>query len=66
MDAYDEYGQLAGFHVMIEEHLPFPFRTTILGVEVTVTEIGLLSGSGIVAICGRGKHRQANGKADRC
>jgi hypothetical protein len=31
---------------------------------VTVTKIDLLSGSGIVAICSRGKHRQAIGILD--
>ena len=47
-----------------QEHLAVPFRTTVLGVEVTVTKIDLLSGSGIVAICSRGKHRQAIGILD--
>jgi hypothetical protein len=64
VDAYDEYEQLASFHVVIEEHLAVPFRTTVLGVDVTVTKIDLLSGSGIVAICSRGKHRQAIGILD--
>lgn len=64
VDAYDEYEQLASFHVMIGERLAIPFRTTVLGVEVTVTKIGLLSGSGVVAICCRGKHRQAIGILD--
>jgi hypothetical protein len=59
VDAYDEYEQLASFHAVIEEHLAVPFQTTVLGVEVTVTKIDLLSGSGIVAICSRRKHRQA-------
>jgi hypothetical protein len=53
VDAYDEYEQLASFHVVIEEHLAVPLRTTVLGVEVTVTKIDLLPGSGIVAICSR-------------
>jgi hypothetical protein len=64
VDAYDEYEQLASFHVVIEEHLAVPFRTTVLGAEVTVTKIDLLSGSGIVAICSREKHRQAIGILD--
>jgi hypothetical protein len=64
VDAYDEYEQLASFHVVIEEHLVVPFRTVVLGHEVTVTKIDLLSGSGIVAICCRGKHRQAIGILD--
>jgi hypothetical protein len=64
VDAYDEYEQLASFHVVIEDHLAVPCQTTVLGVEVTVTKIDLLSGSGIVAICSRGKHRQAIGILD--
>lgn len=64
VDAYDEYEQLASFHTMINDHLAVPFRTTVLGVEVTVTKIDLLSGSGITAICSRGRHRQAIGILD--
>ena len=64
VDAYDEYEQLTGFHTVIEDRLAVPFRTTVLGVEVTVAKIDLLSGSGIVAICSRGKHRQAIGILD--
>jgi hypothetical protein len=64
VDAYGEYEQLASFHVVIEEHLAIPFRTTVLGVEVTVTKIDLLPGSGIAAIYCRGKHRQAIGILD--
>ncbi len=66
VDAYDEYEQLASFHVVIGVHLGIPFRTTVLGVEVTVTKIDLLPGSGITAICSRGKHRQAIGILDGC
>jgi hypothetical protein len=43
---------------------PVPFRTAVLGVEVTVTKIDLLTGSGITAICSRGKHQQATGILD--
>jgi hypothetical protein len=64
IDAYDEYEQLTGFHTVIEDRLAVPFRTTVLGVEVTVAKLDLLSGSGIVAICSRGKHRQAIGILD--
>jgi hypothetical protein len=46
VDAYDEYEQLASFHAMIGERLAVPFQTTVLGVEVTVTKIDLLSGRG--------------------
>ena len=64
VDAYDEYEQMTGFEVMLDEHLALPFRTTVLGVEVTVTKIQQLPGSEIVAICVRGEHRQAIGILD--
>jgi hypothetical protein len=64
VDAYDEHEQVSGFHVMLEEHLAVPFKTAVLGVEVTVKKIDMLPGSGIVAICTRGPHRQAIGVLD--
>lgn len=64
VDAYDEYEQLTSFHVVIAEHLAVPFQTNVLGVEVTITKIDLLSGTGIAAICSHGKHRQAIGILD--
>ena len=47
VDAYDEYEQLASFHVVIKEHLAVPFQTTVLGVEVTVTKIDLHRAAGL-------------------
>ena len=47
VDAYDEYEQHASFHVVIEEHQAVPFRTTVLGDEVTATKIDLLSAAGL-------------------
>ncbi|SPT60552.1 calcium-binding protein [Actinomadura madurae] len=64
VDAYDEHEQRAAFHCLLEEHLIVPFQTTVLGVEVTVTEIDLSLDGEIVAICARGKHRQAIGILD--
>lgn len=55
---YNEDEELAGFAVMIEDNLAVPFETTVLGVTVTVRKISQTE-SGIVAICVRGKHRQA-------
>ncbi|MEV4807374.1 hypothetical protein AB0K18_45885 [Nonomuraea sp. NPDC049421] len=51
MDAYDDDEQLSSSHVMIGDNLATPFRTTVLGLQVTVTAIDFLAGSGIVAIC---------------
>jgi hypothetical protein len=57
VDAYDEDEQLTGLFTMIEDHLVVPFTTTVLGVEVTVTNVDL-TGDRIVAIGTRGRDRQ--------
>ncbi|MER7207452.1 MULTISPECIES: hypothetical protein [Streptosporangium] len=64
VDAYGENEQLSGFHVMIEDNLALPFETDVLGAPVTVTRITLLVGTGIAAVCERGRHRQAIGVLD--
>lgn len=58
VDCYNEDEELAGLAVMLEDNLAVPFETTVLGVPVTVRKIDQTE-SGIVAICVRGKHRQA-------
>jgi hypothetical protein len=58
VDAYNDDEQLTGLYTMIEENLAMPFETTVLGVEVTVRRIDLQA-EGIVAICQRGRARQA-------
>jgi hypothetical protein len=58
VDCYNEEEQVTGFFVMIADNLAIPFEATVLGVAVTVEEINQTA-SGIVAICVRGKHRQA-------
>ncbi len=55
---HSEDEQLSGFAVMIGDNLAVPFETTVLGVTVTVEKVDE-TGSGIVAICVRGKYRQA-------
>lgn len=64
VDAYDEYEQLAAFHAVIEDHLALPFDTTVLGVTVSVTAIQDRPGSSIIALCRRGRYRQAIGILD--
>ncbi|MGW7003743.1 hypothetical protein ACWGCW_13160 [Streptomyces sp. NPDC054933] len=64
VDAYDDKEQLVGLFAMIAEHLAVPFKTVVLGVEVTVQKADLLPGSQIVAVCTRGEHRQAIGILD--
>lgn len=58
VDCYSEDEAVGGFAVMIEDNLAVPFETTVLGVAVTVEKIDQ-TGSGLVAICVRGKYRQA-------
>lgn len=63
VDYYDEHEQLSGFFAMIEGDLTVPFETEVLGVPVVVRRVDLRS-SGIVAICHRGRLRQAIGVLD--
>jgi hypothetical protein len=58
-DAYNESEQAGGFFAMIEENLPLPFTTQVLGQTVTVAKIDLTWRDQIVAICVRGKATQA-------
>jgi hypothetical protein len=59
VDAYNESEQVTGFFTMIEDNLALPFETTALGAPVTVERVDLNDASQIVAICVRGRHRQA-------
>jgi len=59
VDAYDEPEHASGWYTMFDEHLELPFETTVLGVAVTVTSIGLRESNQIVAFCTRGRDRQA-------
>lgn len=59
VDAYDESEQATGWFTMFEEHLELPFETNVLGAMVTVDSIDLRDGSQIVAVCARGRDRQA-------
>ena len=63
VDAYNEDEQLTGLFTMIEDNLAVPFTTEVLGVEVTVRRVDLTD-SGIVAICYRGRIKQAIGILD--
>jgi hypothetical protein len=59
LDAYGDAEQRGGLYTMIEDHLALPFVTEVLGVAVTVERIDLTVTDAIVAICRRGKTRQA-------
>jgi hypothetical protein len=58
VDAYGASEQTVGFYTMLENNLAMPFKTEMLGVEVTVERIDLTDDEQIVAVCARGKSRQ--------
>ena len=59
VDAYGESEQSTGWFTMIDQNLAVPFETTVLGVPVTVERIDLNASEQIVAVCTRGRNRQA-------
>jgi calcium binding protein len=59
VDAYGESEQICGWACMLEEHIVVPFETTVLGEAVTVEAIEHRGDTRIVAICKRGRSRQA-------
>ena len=59
VDAYGEGEQAVGFLTMLEEHLDVPFETTVFDVPVIVRRVDITQANEIVAICHRGRHRQA-------
>jgi hypothetical protein len=58
VDCYNEAEQLTGLFTMIEDALELPFKTSVLGMTVTVTGIDLTDTDQIVAVCQRDGHRQ--------
>lgn len=59
VDAYTESEQVAGFHATIDMHLDLPFETVVLGVAVIVKKVDVTAAGEIVALCYRGRERQA-------
>jgi len=58
VDCYNESEQRVGLYTMIEDNLALPFKTQVLGVEVTVERIDLTEAEEIDAICARGRSTQ--------
>jgi hypothetical protein len=56
VNCYNESEEIGGIFTMMEENLEVPFKTTILGLDVTVEGIDLKET--IVAVCRRGRARQ--------
>ncbi len=59
VDCHDESEQTAGWFTMLDENVVVPFETTVLGVLVTVERVELNRSEQIVAVCARGRDRQA-------
>ena len=59
VDAYTESEQAGSFLVMIEQELRLPFETTVLGVTVLVKRVDISEADEVVAVCHRGRERQA-------
>jgi hypothetical protein len=59
VDAYTESEQVVGFHATIDMHLDLPFQTVVLGVAVVVKKVDVTTAGEIVALCYRGRERQA-------
>jgi hypothetical protein len=58
VDAYGESEQMTGFFTMLEDQLKLPFKTEVLGMQVTVERLDLTDDDQIVTICSRGGSRQ--------
>ena len=58
VDAYGDSEQAVGFFTLLEERLKLPFKTEVLGVEVTVERLDMTDDERIVAMCSRGKSQQ--------
>lgn len=58
VDAYGEIEQLTGLFTLIEDKLDLPFETVVLGIPVIVRSVEL-GPRDILAVCARGKERQA-------
>ena len=59
VDCYNESEQMMGWFTMLDENPAVPFETTVLGVPVTVERVDLNRSEKIVAVCARGRDRQA-------
>jgi hypothetical protein len=64
VDCYDEAEQASGLFTMIEENLALPFRTSILGIEVSVVAIEMDNDGGLKAVCEHAGKKQRVGLAD--
>jgi hypothetical protein len=59
VDTYGEVEQLTGWFCTLENHLVLPFETVVLGDTAIVEKLDQPNDTRIVAVCRRGKARQA-------
>ena len=59
VDAYGDSEQSVGLFTMMEDNLAFPFDTEVLGMRVKMVRLDMTDADEIVAICHRGRTRQA-------
>ncbi len=55
MDAYGKAEQTVGFYTMLEDNLATPFKTELLGMEVTVKRLDMTDDEQIIAVCTQDK-----------
>ena len=58
VDAYGDSEQRTAFFTVLEDSLAMPFKTQVLGIEVTVERLDLTADEQIVAVCRHGQGRQ--------
>jgi hypothetical protein len=58
VDAYGESEQTVGFFTLLGDRLKLPFKTEVLGTEVTVERLDITDEEQIIAVCSRGKSQQ--------
>jgi calcium binding protein len=59
VDAYNEAEQAVGLHATIDQHPVLPFEAFVLGTPVTVKRVDVTRVGELVAVCHRGRERQA-------
>jgi hypothetical protein len=65
VDCCNELEHVSGLFTMLEENLAVPFKTTVLGVPVTVDRVELNQRDQVVAICSRGNRRRRSSMSPR-
>ena len=64
VDCYNEEEQASGFFTIIDENLALPFRTSILGLEVSVIAIEMDNDGALKALRERAGKSQCVGLTD--